>query len=315
MNIKHLSAEQYDHSRSSALERVLANNGKPTLRQFKTQHALEHGLVLLYGLATIIFVVAFAVSSQHVIAYANKTASIAHIPQSITGLTALVAQSWYLVHELGLLLLAEVAMVTFMIMGRITTTILERLLMYILAISCAAFVVWANLQSGLVWYLSVLIPAITIGSSIIFEHWFVNSIKEEKRIRTAYRDAVNAYEATQNNPTKHPDYLGYLRQAIFDALLDAQTGTDRTARRAWLIGLSVAERAYLADAEIRLNDWSIEAIAPTVPTAVPTATGTIVIHEGIDVIHANGKNGNGNGHSSSNGNGNYEGKFPTRKSG
>ena len=297
MNLKHLTPAEYDQAHATALQRVIDRNGdKPTLQQFKQQQPIERGLVLLYGLATVIFIVAFFVSSQHVISYANKTAALAHIPQSATGLTALVRASWFWIHELGLLLLAETAMITFMIMARVTTSKLERALMVILSLASALFVVWANLQSGLVWHLALLVPSITLGASLVVDHWAVNSIQQERACRANYQTALTAYNTAVNNPSQHGDFPAYLRQAVFDALMHAQTGNGATARRAWLQGLTVPERAWLSDVEIGLNDWDATPTAPAVPTAVPTATG-LVIHEGIDVIHANGHaNGNGNGH-------------------
>jgi len=130
---------------------------------------------------------------------------------------------------------------------------------------------------------------------LVVDHWAVNSIQQERACRANYQTALTAYNTAVNNPSQHGDFPAYLRQAVFDALMHAQTGNGATARRVWLQGLTVPERAWLSDVEIGLNDWNAIATAPAVPTA--TATGPIAIQDAIDVIHANGHaNGNGNGH-------------------
>jgi hypothetical protein len=185
-------------------------------------------------------------------------------------------------------------MMTFMVMARVTSSAWQRGVMYALAVSSALFVVWANLQSGLVWYLSILIPSITIGVSMVYEHWFVASIKEERRVRSAYQTALNAYQTAMTNPTQHPDYIPYLRQGVFEMLLTEQSGAGATARKQWLAGLSVPERAYVADAEIALNDWHIDAIAPSI---TPTPAETIITQSADTlVIEAQHVPSNGNGH-------------------
>ena len=291
MNIKHLNAEQFDNARLVALERVQARNGnEPTLAQFKNAKPIERGLLILYALATLIFVVAFLVSSQHVIAYANVTAGKAHIPVANGGLTAIVHVTWYFVHELGLLLLAETSMIVFMVMARVTSNRLQRVVMYGLAVASALFVVWANLQSGLVWYLSILIPSITIGVSMVYEHWFVQSILEERQARTAFQNALTQYRLAQSEPSQHTDYPSFLRQAVFTALLETQMGTGVREKKAWLTGLSIPERAYLSDIEIGLNDWNVTAI----PTHEPITP--ITEHHEVETFPKVETFPNGNGH-------------------
>ena len=127
--------------------------------------------------------------------------------------------TWYFVHELGLLLLAETSMIVFMVMARVTINRLQKAVMYGLALASALFVVWANLQSGLVWYLSILIPSITIGVSMVYEHWFVQSILEERQARTSFQTALTQWWLAQSEPSQHDDYPSFLRQAVFIALL------------------------------------------------------------------------------------------------
>ena len=291
--LKHLSAEAFDHCKTIAMERVKERAIKPSLAQFKKHNRIESGLLILYALASVIFIVAFAVSSQHIIAFANVVASSAHIPESTIGLTAMVRASYYWIHELGLLLLAETSMLTFMVMARITPSIWHKLIMYVIALSSASFVIYANLQSGLVWYLSVLVPCITIGVSLIFEHYFVHSIREERRVRTAYETALTEYQYAQTDPTQHADYFAYLRQSVFEGLLECQNGAGSPQRRAWLMSLNVPERAYLADSEIKLNDWAISAIAPSTSITAIAPSTPITITREETTMHANG-NGNGN---------------------
>lgn len=252
--LKELTTAQLDTARESALKRVQARIGEKPRRQ---DYRREYGPLwtALDLLALVIFAAALAISSVHILAYSGHeaAASFERIQGApLLGL-ALDAGVYGVIHQLGFILLAEAAMLLFFVLYR-TRAGFERWLSLALAVAAMAFVVVANLSSGLNLFLALLAPAFTIGIGFRLESLIAENLRRNREIDSRYRQALDIWESASQDATKHPDYRPILAQEIWQKLtglkanapfVDAPAGFKRAA-----VHRELAKEAWAHDLDL-----------------------------------------------------------------
>jgi len=253
--LKELTTAQLDAAREAALKRVQARIGeKPARKDYRREYGpLWTALDLL---ALVIFAAALAVSSVHILAYSGHEAAASFDrvqQQPMLGLS--LGEDFYgLVHQLGFILLAEAAMLLFFVLYR-TRAGFERWLSLALAIAAMAFVVVANLASGLNLFLALLAPAFTIGIGFRLESLIAENLRRNREIDARYRAALEVWEAASQDATKHPDYRPLLAQEIWQKL------TALKANAAFVEAPAAFKRAAV-QRELAKESWALELDAP-----------------------------------------------------
>lgn len=217
-DLKELTTSQLDMARTAALARVAGRIGdKPVRKSYRREYGpLWTALDLL---ALVIFAAALAISSVHILAYSGHEAAASFDrvqQQPMLGLP-LDAALYGLVHQLGFILLAEAAMLLFFVLYR-TRHGFERWLSLALAVAAMAFVVVANLASGLNVFLALLAPAFTIGIGFRLEALIAENLRRNREIDQRYRAALDVWETASQDATRHPDYRPLLAQEIWQKL-------------------------------------------------------------------------------------------------
>jgi len=280
-DLKELTTAQIDAAREAALKRVQARIGSKPRRQ---DYRREHGPLwtALDLLALVIFGAALAISSVHILAYSGHeaAASFDRIQQQPMLGMALDAGLYGLVHQLGFILLAEAAMLLFFVLYR-TRAGFERWLSLALAVAAMAFVVVANLSSGLNLFLALLAPAFTIGIGFRLESLIAENLRRNREIDTRYRAALDVWEAASQDATKHPDYRAILAQEIWQKLIglkaNAQFVDAPAAFKRSAVYRELAKEAWAQELDAlpaRANGYA-EAVesAPFVTTASGSGNG------------------------------------------
>lgn len=285
-DLKELTTSQLDMARTAALARVAGRIGdKPVRKSYRREYGpLWTALDLL---ALVIFAAALAISSVHILAYSGHEAAASFDrvqQQPMLGLP-LDAALYGLVHQLGFILLAEAAMLLFFVLYR-TRHGFERWLSLALAVAAMAFVVVANLASGLNVFLALLAPAFTIGIGFRLEALIAENLRRNREIDQRYRAALDVWETASQDATRHPDYRPLLAQEIWQKLaglkanapfVDAPAGFKRAAvhrelaKESWALDLDLPA-GLGAPLAARSNGHSapVEAVE-----AVPFVTATI----------------------------------------
>lgn len=227
-DIKPLTNTQYDQCRQEAVERVRTKVGdRPQRKDFEREleplwHPLDF-IALLVGLS------AWAVSSVHILTHAGRMAaeSFSRTVSAVEIAGAQIEQAAYGgVHQVGFIVLAESAMILFMVMHS-SREIVQRQkgeqaipfwlrrsvsIPLLLALMTALFVIVANWQSGVGPLESILPPAVTIGLGIYFERLISETLRRRKDVTARYLEAMRLYEAAQKDIESHPDF-----HAVFPA--------------------------------------------------------------------------------------------------
>jgi hypothetical protein len=217
-DLKPLTTSQFDAARSAALKRVATRIGeKPRRGNYRQEYApLWTSLDVL---AVIIFLAALAVSSVHILAYAGHEAASSYATIANAAVLGIEpgARLYGLVHQIGFIFLAEAAMLLFFVLYR-TRPGLERWLSLALAVMAMAFVVVANLASGLSVFLSLLAPAFTIGIGFRLEALIAENLRRNREIDQRYRAALEQWERASYDATKHPEWPAILAAEIWQKL-------------------------------------------------------------------------------------------------
>lgn len=286
-DIKALTNAQYDACRVSAGKRIKRRAGdKPTRKRFERE--LEPLFSLLDFVALLVGLSAWLVSSIHILTHAARQAAVSYSTTisgvDFAGIT--VDQMTYgTIHQVGLITLAESAMILFMVMhssrARRDQRRGENVITYalrntftiplLLSLMAAGFTLYANMQSGVGVLESLLPPAVTIGLGIYFERLLAEMIKRRKAVTTDYLQAMKAWDAAQGDIESHPDYLPYFRQALAQKLMGLKPQRDYGDIPIVVVKQAVARELYR-------DTWAYEADAPAVgsaplnPFEVATAT-------------------------------------------
>lgn len=227
--MKQLTIDQYERARSRALDRVKARIGeKPTRRMFEREAAPV--ATALDWIALIVFAAALAISSLHIVAYMGQQAAASwHAPSNDAGIIISPA-TWAIIHQIGAILLAESAAILFAVMHSMSSQQRQSRKRFrwfsvplLLALVAAAFVLIANLSSGVNLLVSIMPPAFTLGISVRLEALIVESIRRRADVDQRYLDAMAIYEAASADPEQHPEFKRLLQQEVWTALVALKT--------------------------------------------------------------------------------------------
>ena len=213
--IRPLTAQQREAARQAAIGLIKQRNGdRPTRAQFMREHGRAWDVLDL--LAVIIFLAALAVSSVHIF---QHMAHIVGPVELVAGGIEISSGAWVALHQIGYLALSESAMILFIVMARTTRVKWLMGVFYALSMLSAAFVVVANLSSGIGLFESLLPPLFTIGIGFRLEH--ISNAADGIRV--------------QQNPPQHSFFrlqvLGWDRigQGLEIGLLVATSSSDAAA--------------------------------------------------------------------------------------
>lgn len=226
--IKPLNSQQYDAAREAAIARIKQRIGeRPTRKQFRR----EYGSVftLLDILALIVFVAALAISSAHIMAHMGRIAQMSY-PAQQAGIT-IDLHTWATIHQAAAIFLAEASAVLFATlhsMGAAQRRSRGRIIRYVsvpgvLALLAAAFVLTANLSSGVDLLTALLPPVMTLGIALRLEALAVALLHRSQEVDKRYLEAVQIYELASADPEQHPEFMKTFRQEIWAALMRIQS--------------------------------------------------------------------------------------------
>lgn len=285
-DLKALTTLQRDECKGNAVRRVERNIGEqPVLADFqrhigerptREQFSLDLGRLwtALDVLAGVIFVPSLAVSSIHIIAYVGYLANVAYntIEQTTSG-TAFTRELYVAAHQWALIPLAEGSMILFLVMFGVSKDGWRRWVYLLLALLAVGFVLVSNLSSGLGVLISVLAPAFTIGIGLKLEHLILQYLRRDHDITRRYLEADTAWktdvenskndyvqalaiwEAATADATQHPDYLPYLMNEIWAALMKPKGNQ-------WAVEASPGFKRAAVMRELARENWTKDDVKP-----------------------------------------------------
>lgn len=218
-SLKPLTTLQFDECKDRAVKRVERHLGeKPSRAQF--QRELGRLWTVLDLLALVVFIPALLISSIHIVTHVGALSSAAFdgLNQAGSG-TVLGKDLFVAAHQWLLIPLAEGSMILFLVMFGVSRDGWRRWVYFLLAALAVVFVLAANLSSGLGLLESVLAPAFTIGIGLKLEHLILQYLKRSTEVTKKYLEALATWEAATADATQHPDYLPYLMNELWAALM------------------------------------------------------------------------------------------------
>lgn len=232
LSIKPLNSDQYEQAREKAIERVKARIGqRPKRDDFKRE--LGSVFTALDYLAIVVFVAALIISSAHIITHMGLLASHSYSPEANAGIV-LNLTTYTVAHQIAMIFLAEASMLLFMVLHGMTngqrTTRAKSWRWFsiplLLAGIAGVFVFVANWQSGIGLLESLMPPVFTIGIGFRLESLIVETLKRRAEIDMRYLKALDLYEHASDDPTQHPDFVPFFRQAIWEKLIALPTNKE-----------------------------------------------------------------------------------------
>lgn len=250
-NLKPLNPEQLDRCREVAIERVKKRIGaRPSRSKFRREMGSQ--LTFLDIIAGIVFLSALFVSSVHIIFHMGKLADASYSAVNQTGTGMVISRSFYVsIHQWMVIPLAEGSMILFLVMFGMTENNWRKWVYMFLAIVAVTFVLIANIQSNIGLLESILAPVFTIGIGLKFEQLIVLSLKRRDEVNHRYLVALSIWEQATEDATKHPDYLPFLRQEIWQKLASLKVNQQ-------YIDAAPAFKLAAAQNEIQRAAWIFE---------------------------------------------------------
>jgi hypothetical protein len=288
MNYIPLSSQQRDYAHQKAKERILALIGpKPTRDQFLKEYGRLWGI--LDVLVLLIFLAALAISSAHIVKHMGSLSSAVDLTRFNGGLQ-INESTWIAVHQFGFIVLAESAMLLFMILFSMERKWWRRILSLLLAITAMSFVISANIQSGIGTLESIMPPLFTIGIGLHIERLIVQAIKRRNSVQVAYETALIEWERSTASTEAHPNWKRVYRETLFDTLVDAQVGRGKSERQAYLRELSPGQKLRLVNQEINASSWAEGKSEDTPSTTTPAKpnSGAAVDPDASGSFYVNG---------------------------
>ena len=188
-------------------------------------------------LAAVVFLASFAVSAIHITSLVGKLAQGLATGAATTGGIDISASLFIIAHQIAFTLLAEFAMILFMVRWRLFTRRREAHLTEIygdgsrprgsflgkflsvdllLSLLAVGFTLYANLESKLPPLESVMPPLFTIGIGIHLEHVFVELIHRQGILRDALAAAESKWQAAYDGILVSKQYNQALSRMIYD---------------------------------------------------------------------------------------------------
>jgi hypothetical protein len=259
-NIRPLTTLQYDGCKQNAIKRIQKRTGdKPERSDFEREFG--ETLTILDWLALVIFVAALIVSSVHIMMHMGAQSAAAFNTSEIAGIR-ISGDVKAIVHQLGYIALAEAAMLLFLTMWAMERNGgWQRNVKLALAMIAMIFVFVANFASGIGLLESVMPPLFTIGIGFHLEKIIVRAIERRQYVTDKYMQAMDAFEKAQDDPTKHPDYQGTLRQEIWQKLV---------SKNKEFADAPAEFKVYAVQQELKRDEWAFDANIRAVPVVNPT---------------------------------------------
>lgn len=297
--LKELTTAQYDACREAALKRVAGRIGeKPTRQAF--QRELGSLWTPLDLLALVVFVAALAVSSVHIITHMSQLSEASYKATS-AGLIV-DSQTYAVVHQLSMIALAEASMLLFMTIHAMSAPkragrpAWQRWMSgtLLLAIIAAVFVFVANIQSGIGILESIMPPVFTIGLGLHFERLIVESMTRRADVTRRYLAALDVWEVSSKDHTKHPEYKPLLAQELWQKLVSLKPNAAH-------VDAPASFKAAAVRRELAKEAWAHELGAdlpsvPSAPAVVAREVAVGVVPLVVTTPPAVAVNSNGNGH-------------------
>jgi len=260
LSIKALTTDQYEQAREKAIERVKSRIGqRPKRDDFKRE--LGSVFTALDYLAIVVFVAALVISSAHIITHMGLLASNSYSAEASAGIV-LSLTTYTIAHQLAMIFLAEASMLLFMVLHGMTSG--QRAgrgqwtrwfsIPLLLSGIAGVFVFVANWQSGIGLLESLMPPMFTIGIGFRLESLIVETLRRRTQIDHRYLAALEIFEHATEDPTRHPDFVPFFRQAIWEKLISLPTNKDwRDAPR--------GVKAAAVHREMERDNWAYD-VAP-----------------------------------------------------
>ena len=259
-NLKPLTSTQYDEARKRALTRVQARIGdKPTRKQFTRE--MGSLFTLLDALALAVFVPALLVSSVHILQHMGALANASYPTIATYSAGTVIGRDLYTaIHQWATVPLAEASMLLFLVMFAMSARTWRKGVYFWLALAAILFVIVANVQSGLGLLESLLPPMFTVGIGVHLETLIVRQLQRREDVQTRYMAALEVWERSSADPTKHPDFMPLVRAEMWTALAKKNPG---------MVDAPVAFRHAAVRRELSRETWVYE----DAPGGVETSAG------------------------------------------
>lgn len=245
--------------------------------------------------AVVVFIAAFVVSAIHIATLMGGIVSglaMDAVPGGISISKSLIIQA----HQIAFILLAETAMILFMVRWRLgvrermellrhqagqdvfQVSISERIRQLIsvdlfLALLAVGFTLYANVESRLPLLESVMPPLFTIGIGIHLEHVFVELLHRQKILSSTLAQKQSEWRLAVERIRNSPEYRRLLTRSLWEALLQVNP----SARG---MTFSDKEKWALVQREINRETW-YERMISNQERLAPE-----VLAEGSQTLHA-----------------------------
>lgn len=255
--MKSLTPTQMQSARTraeNAAKRLLGE--RPERDDYRREYGSLFDVLDVFAL--VIFLAAFAVSSTHIIKLMDAQAASTY---TVTAAGIQISAGLYtVVHQIGLLFLAEMSAILFLVMARLSSRRLELVIFGTMSGMAALFVFYANLASGLNLFIASLPPIFTLGIGFRLEQIIVEYLRRKSELDAKYQSAINIYEQAQIDISTHPEYIKQLRAQVWGELAKKNAELDPD--------MPVADKIAIVQAEIKRHDWSQEVKSSPRPLAV-----------------------------------------------
>lgn len=282
-DLRQLTTLQSDECKEKAIKRVERRIGdKPKREQFERE--LGQIWQVMDTLAMIVFVVALIISSIHIITHVGILAANAYDTlQQAKGGIEIERGGFVGLHQLLMIPLAEGSMILFLVMFGVTVKPRQvlpgqrkwdlnwrRWTYFLLALAALVFVANANLSSGMGWLESVLPPLFTVGIGLKLEHLIVQYMHRNREVTKRYLEALSIWEAATADATQHPDYLPYLMNELWAALMKPKGNQ-------WAIEATPGFKRAAVMRELARENWTKDDVKPE--TEFVSVAGEEVVQE------------------------------------
>ena len=225
-DVKQLSVEQYAKVHEKAVSHVLRLIGdKPLRDQYKRDHEPIWGF--MEWLMVFVFLAAAIISTTHILQYIGGEAARSFAENGNTPNTVEIPANWFNgINQTMYVVLAEFAMLLFGTGALYEKRLFIRFMFGVLALGATVFVIIANLESGIQWYIAILPPAFTIGLSPFLDRKLIKTLKRRRAVTIAHQEALSKWEVLTETPEQHTQFLPTLRLMVWEKLVSLKANAE-----------------------------------------------------------------------------------------
>lgn len=214
-DLKPLTGAARDDARARAIRRVMKLAGpRPTRQRFAVEYGRLFGV--LDWLAAFVFVSALVISSLNILSHMGRLASTAYVA-SPAGITIPRGAAVVLVQVFSIPL-AEFSMVAFLVMFGLARG-WRRWVYLALALLATAFLLVANIRSGIGTFEAALPALFTIGTGLRLEYLLAEQLKRRDDIDARYRAALADWTQATTAPEEHAAFLQLYAEELWQKLI------------------------------------------------------------------------------------------------